>query len=127
MRALLLGAAVVITACSTPDEECPSYDTTCMPQYEPTFANIHARTVATSCATGGGSCHASAASSGGFSLADIDDAYDELSQRATGKECSVLIARLTSDDATFQMPPGKPLSDGERCAIVQWVDAGSPR
>lgn len=122
-----LGIWVTIVGCSTPDDECEVIDTDCMPQYEPTFDNIHSRTLVSGCATGGGSCHATPDSSGGFSLTDVETSYEELSSRAGSDTCGLLVARITSDNPSFQMPPGAPLSSGEQCAILQWVEAGTPR
>ena len=117
----------LVAACSTPSEVCEPLSTDCAPEYEPTFDNIHSRTVTPGCAISGASCHATADSSGGFSLAQIEDAYSALSRRGEDSDCGVLASRITSDNASRQMPPGMPLSEGEQCAILQWIEAGTPR
>lgn len=128
MRRMVV-VALALTACGTPapEEECPPMPTACTPEYEPTFANIHARTVTGSCATGGLSCHGSVDASGGFSFATSSEAHSALSLLADGGACSPLWARLTSEDPAAQMPPGLPLDDGELCAIAQWIEAGTPQ
>ena len=35
--------------------------------------------------------------------------------------CSLMIVRTDSPGADYQMPPGDPLSEPERCALIQWV------
>jgi len=40
--------------------------------------------------------------------------------------CSLMIVRTDSPGASYQMPPGDPLSEPERCALIQWVLAGAP-
>jgi hypothetical protein len=40
--------------------------------------------------------------------------------------CSKMIVRTDSPGATYQMPPGDPLSEPARCALIQWVAAGAP-
>ena len=40
--------------------------------------------------------------------------------------CSKLIVRTDSPGASYQMPPGDPLREAERCALIQWVQAGAP-
>ena len=128
-RRLLLAAACVLSACGTeqPDPGCPTVAAAdCTAQYDPTFANIHERTLSSGCAVSGAACHASGGAAGGFSLNDIEDAYTNLTIYAEG-ECSVLARRLASSDPAFQMPPGKPLDETELCAIAKWIDAGAPR
>jgi hypothetical protein len=39
--------------------------------------------------------------------------------------CSKMIVRTDSPGASYQMPPGDPLSEAERCALIQWVQAGA--
>ena len=40
--------------------------------------------------------------------------------------CSTMIVRTDSPGASYQMPPGDPLSEPKRCALIQWVAAGAP-
>jgi hypothetical protein len=43
-------------------------------------------------------------------------------------ECSVLMQRLSSDDASFRMPRGSAkLPDGVRCAISKWIEKGADK
>ncbi len=125
MRELIV-VALFAVGCSSAEEPCEPIDTSCTPQYEATFENIHARTLTPSCANSA-SCHASETSSGGFSLADPDDGFGALAQFSEGGSCGALAVRITSASAAFQMPPGRPLSEGEQCAILLWIEAGSPR
>jgi len=39
--------------------------------------------------------------------------------------CSKMIVRTDSPGASYQMPPGDPLSEAERCVLIQWVLAGA--
>lgn len=124
---LLLGAAP-LSACESEDE-CVQVSTSCAPLYAPTFANVYARTLAPSCATGGSSCHGPAGGRGGLVLADETSAYAALLDGGrvipSDPGCSELIARVTSTDPDRQMPPGSALSEAERCAIVQWIANGA--
>ena len=36
-----------------------------------------------------------------------------------------MIVRTSSPGADYQMPPGDPISAAERCALIQWVQAGA--
>ena len=134
MRGLWVVVAALAAACSSPMEsngvgECVDAPNACTPQYEPTFENIHSRTLLQSCAVSGGACHATPTASGGFSMTGADEAYDELTTRVDTDDpgCGTLSQRLYADDPAVQMPPGMTLSDGERCAIVQWIQDGAPR
>lgn len=114
---------------------CVELPAECTPQYEPTFDAIAANTLAPTCGAGGSSCHAAAGAQGGLVLDDADVAYaallgaDGSLARVTPGDaaCSPLVERLHAADAAELMPPGEPLSDGELCAIQQWIDAGAPR
>jgi hypothetical protein len=135
---LFIGAMMlVLLGCGPDDEEpdpgqeCVDLSTDCTPQYEPTFDNIHSRTLSGSCAVAGGACHSSQGEQAGLAMEDADEAYRALTDGGRVVEgdaaCSLLIRRLYSDDSSEQMPPGMPLSDGERCAIAQWIDDGAVR
>lgn len=135
VRSTCIAVAMVVACvgCGPDGEEmeCADVPADCSPQYEPTFDNIHSRTLSGSCALTGGACHANAGGQGGLQLENSSTAYESLT--AEGRvvpgdaACSLIVRRLYSDDAAEQMPPGKPLSRGERCAIVQWIDDGAPR
>ena len=136
MRVMLLVAA--LAGCpSTPPPACITVDLTCAPGYVPTFDNVYANTLAKSCGTNqGGSCHASEGHQGGLVLDDPVIAYTDLlaaSQLDPSRNrvdpgnaaCSLFIVRTDSPGADYQMPIGDPLSAVERCALVQWVQAGA--
>lgn len=132
MRSFLFVAAL-LAACSTPADDddganCVETQTDCTPQYEPTFDNVHSRTLVPSCALSG-ACHGDPDAQGGFSLVDADTAYEELSRRVEpgDTECGTLMWRLHVDQPAAQMPPGMPLPAGEMCAVVQWVEQGAER
>ena len=82
-----------------------------------------------SCAVGS-TCHSAAGDRGGLTLTSAQGAYDEL----VGEErvipgdagCSDMIQRILSD-GDDAMPPGSPLSEAERCALIQWVANGAER
>jgi hypothetical protein len=125
--AALVGA-VVSAGC---EDECVTVSTACDPLYAPTFDEVHARTLVTSCATAGAACHGAEGGRGGLVLSDREGAYGALVEagRVVSGDpgCSELVARLVSTDPDVQMPPGAPLSDAERCAIVQWIADGAAR
>jgi hypothetical protein len=110
---------------------CVAVDRACAPAYEPTFDNVFTKTLQPSCALAGSSCHASAGHNGGLVLDDPETAYRLLmqNQRAIAKdpECSALTRRLESTDTAVMMPPGLPLAQAERCAIIQWMARGALR
>jgi hypothetical protein len=130
-------ARAVLTLClawsvSACDDSCVDVNTSCTPLYEPTFDNVYTNTLAVSCAVGNGTCHTGdGASAGGLAFNTADSSYEALtgaSQRAIASDaaCSPMVVRVAGggDNA---MPPGKPLSAEERCAIVQWVQNGARR
>lgn len=131
-RSILLFVSLsALAACGPEGSVCVDLPTDCSPQYEPTFDNIHDRTLTPGCAVSGGACHANAGAQGGLTLEDAATAYENLTRggrlESGDPACSLIVERLYSDDAAEQMPPGKPLSDGERCAIVQWIEDGASR
>lgn len=104
----------------------------CEPAYPPTFDQIFAHTLSSSCGTS--RCHEPSFRGGGLGLTQsAEDAYADLvEERASGAdvkpgspECSPLVLRLFSDDPLFKMPRTGSISDGERCAIVQWIANGA--
>lgn len=132
MRLLaLVAAATAWAGCGGGGEgSCVEVDLACQPLYQPTFDQIHQRTLVPKCALSGTACHSNEGAKNGLSLEDPDTAYDLLlGSRATpgDSSCSLLIRRIESDDSDFQMPPGSPLGAAERCAIIQWVEAGAER
>lgn len=111
-------------------------DLECNPRWpEPTFDAIYEGRIKDTCATGGANCHGAAGHMGGLTLEGADVAYDALlgigedhARVIPGDpECSLLMRRLESTEASFVMPPGLQLSEGERCAIRQWIANGAER
>ena len=107
----------------------------CDPLYEPTFENVYENTLRPTCGFEGTACHGVEGAQAGLVFADIDEAYDLLTDDGDGEPlvlandaaCSVLIQRVDADDETQVMPPGDPLSEEERCAIRMWIDDGAKR
>jgi hypothetical protein len=132
-------------ACETQEESpeppaCVDFDAaTCAPLFAPTFDDVFTRTLVPSCATGGGSCHASAAALGaaehGFFVDDADATHARLLEdrgEATFVDegdpaCSQIIVRLAIDDDELRMPPGSELAAGEICSVAQWIEMGALR
>jgi hypothetical protein len=107
--------------------------TSCKPQYDPpTFATIHSKILAPTCATGQGTCHTPDAAKAGLVLSDPDQSYSLLvdGRRVIKGDpsCSLLMKRLSSNDSGYRMPRGPtPLSAGELCTITQWIAGGAAR
>ena len=130
--------ASLLFACSEAAEPEPAcleaVDTECTPLFEPTFSEIHARKLSVTCSSGGASCHGPSGRKGGLALSDFDEAYDLLLGTDGGKarvvpfdpECSELVRRLDSTGMDV-MPPGEPLSEGERCAVRIWIANGATK
>lgn len=137
MRLLLACfALLVLIACDETELPCvEGQDPACAPLYPPTFDNVFKQTLAATCAQAGSSCHASGGAKGGLVFEEIERSYELLLGTPGGEprvipgdiSCSVLMRRIEHPSETLQMPPGKPLSDAERCAIQQWIANGAPR
>jgi hypothetical protein len=133
MRHLWSAAVIVpLIACGgcggDPPPSCITVDTSCAPLYAPTFDNVYSRTLKNTCGSLLSSCHSAAGMQGGMSFQDQQHAYDALlAGRVTpgNPGCSKMIVRIDSPGASYQMPPGDPLSEPERCALIQWVMAGA--
>ena len=107
---------------------CITVDTTCAPLYAPTFDNVYTMTLKNTCGSDRSSCHSAAGKQGGMSFEDESHAYAALlAGRVMPGDpgCSKMIVRTDSPGASYQMPPGDPLSEPERCALIQWVQAGA--
>lgn len=124
--------ALMLSGCGGSGDCLESLDLACAPLYEPTFAELHARTLSGSCAIG--ACHSGTSRAAGMSLEGIDEAYAALTGAAGGPRaiagdaaCSLLVRRVESPEASFVMPPGRPLSAAERCVIRRWVASGAQR
>jgi hypothetical protein len=126
-----LAALAVLAGCPSEDQPpaCTTVDTTCTPLYEPTFANVFNTTLRNGCGSTQSACHARGGL-GGMSLEDPTTAYQSL--LASGHvmpgdpACSEVIVRVTSPGKDYLMPPGTPLSEAERCSLIQWVQRGAP-
>jgi hypothetical protein len=131
MRQLWSVAALagLYAACaSDPPPSCITVDTGCAPLYPPTFDNIYTMTLRDTCGSQRASCHSAAGRQGGMSFEDPQHAFDALrSGRVVpgNPGCSKMIVRTDSPGASYQMPPGDPLSEPERCALIQWVQGGA--
>jgi len=124
----VLVLALAATSCS--GNECVEVSADCAALYPATFDDIFQRTLVPTCAAGGSSCHSAAGAQGGLVFADADASYQALldGRVAPGDPgCSLIVQRLESKEADFQMPPGLPLSPEERCVFVRWIAEGAPR
>ena len=138
-----LATLIVLPGCADPDPDpSPStcvtgVSTACAAQYDPPiYPTIFEKILHPTCAAGTGTCHSADAAQGGLVFEDADQAYATLlgteGQRARvvagDAACSLLVERLEASDAAKRMPPGpEPLTEGERCTIVQWIAAGAAR
>jgi hypothetical protein len=132
MRRLWLSAALaaVPLACMPdPPPECIAVNTSCAPRYEPTFDNIYTMILRDTCGSTNVSCHSAVGRSGGMSFADEGSAYAALTAgrvKPGDPSCSKMVVRTSSPGASYQMPPGDPIGEPERCALILWVQAGAP-
>jgi hypothetical protein len=128
--ALALLVAGALAACSdAAPPSCVMVDTTCAPLYAPTFDNVYSMTLKNTCGSSDVSCHSAQGRKGNLSFQDEPTAYAELMAgrvKAGDPGCSLMIVRTDSVGASYQMPPGDPMSEPERCALIQWVQAGAP-
>ncbi len=125
-------------ACSSPQDPAltcvKNLDLSCAPLYPPDFDHVYNNTLHPTCAQAGGSCHSADGHQKGLVFEDPDQSYALLLGTADGRvrvdpadpACSLLVERVMNN-GRFVMPPGSPLSDAERCAIVQWVANGAKR
>ena len=129
MTKLWLVAIALVGCASDPPPSCITVDTSCAPLYAPTFDNVYAMTLKNTCGSDRSSCHSAAGKQGGMSFEDASHAYAALlAGRVVPGDpgCSKMIVRTDSPGAAYQMPPGDPLTPAERCALIQWVQAGAP-
>lgn len=124
------GDASAPPACANVPSELSS--PRCTPLYEPTYANVFARTLKPTCAKSGVSCHASTGRQGGLAFEDEGDSYRQLLEvtgvvRPGDSSCSRLVALLVSNDGKVRMPPGRSLDAAEQCAVIQWIANGAGR
>jgi hypothetical protein len=111
---------------------CIDVDLTCQPLYTPTFDNVYANTLADSCGSQRSSCHSATGHKGGMSFETPDTAFAALTDPARDRVvagnpgCSKIVVRTSSPGESYQMPPGSPLPENVRCALIQWVNMGAP-
>jgi hypothetical protein len=131
LRRLPWIAGLALAAGCPAGDECALVEATCTPAYEPTFANVFDRTLVTSCGVEGSSCHSIDGRKAGLVFDEIDEAYDLLLDGRVepgDAGCSEVVRRIESTSSGFKMPPGsRRLSEGEKCAIEQWIAAGAAR
>jgi len=127
-REIGLATALVTGCAGDPLPACITVDASCAPLYAPTFDNVYTMTLHDTCGSQRASCHSAAGMSGGMSFADPPHAFAALRNGRVvpgDPGCSKMIVRTDSPGASYQMPPGDPLSPAERCALIQWVQAGA--
>ncbi len=125
----LFAAAPCAGCASEPPPPCITVDTACAPLYAPTFDNVYSMTLKDTCGSARSSCHSAAGKQGGMSFEDEPHAYAALLAGRVmpgNPGCSKMVVRTSSPGADYQMPPGDPLGAAERCALIQWVQAGAP-
>jgi hypothetical protein len=124
----LVAATALLAACPSAPPSCITVDTSCAPLYAPNFDNVYTMTLRDTCGSDDVSCHSAAGQQGGMSFEDQQHAYDALLDgrvRPGEPGCSEMIVRTSSPGESYQMPPGDPLSEAERCALIRWVAAGA--
>ena len=123
---------VVLLLAGCPDEPppaCKTVDTSCSELYDAThFQDVFTNTVQQKCGVGS-SCHSAIGRAGNLVLDNEATAYQQLMLEGRVKpgdpSCSEMIVRTDSPGTDYQMPPGDPLSEPERCALIKWVEAGA--
>lgn len=126
---------LLAAACGPGDLECVEVSATCNPTHAPSYDEIFTRILEPRCGVEGGACHAQEGAKGGLVLdGDADQSYQLLLDEGEGRVipgdpgCSEMVIRLEAlGRPGILMPPGMPLSAGERCTIIQWIDMGAPR
>ena len=116
---------------SSSPPDCITVDTACAPLYAPTFDNVYTMTLQPDCGASRGSCHSATGHKGGLSFETgrcrLSGARHRRRVTPGDPGCSLMIVRTNSPGENYQMPPGSPLIEAERCALIQWVAAGAPR
>jgi hypothetical protein len=128
VAAIAAGAAGAAGCPADPPPSCITVDPRCAPLYAPTFDNIYNMMLRDTCGSQLSSCHSAAGRQGGMSFEDPQHAFDALRDGRVmpgNPGCSKMIVRTDSPGASYQMPPGDPLSAAERCALIQWVQGGA--
>lgn len=124
---------------STPEEapQCVPVKADCAPLYEPSYEAVFARTLNPTCGVAGSSCHQSPGegTKGGLAFDTPDVAYATLTDTKRtwrlvdpgNPGCSKIVYRISAHDLGMVMPPGRPLSAAEQCAITSWIAKGASR
>lgn len=135
----MLFVGLVWAGCTRePPPACVTIDTNCSPGYVPTFHNVWVSDIQFGCGATNSSCHGESGHQGGLTLFPEQRAYDELMAVSDldaprkrvdpgDPACSLTVVRIESLGSEFQMPPGEPLIESHRCAIIKWIEAGAPR
>ena len=131
---IALASATATASCGSDEgapAECTTFEPSCAPAYEPTFAQVFERTLKPSCGVSGRSCHAAEGHQGGLVYEDADQAHALLLDRGVVKPgdaaCSPLALRITSTDKFRRMPPAGLLPAAEQCAVQTWIANGARR
>lgn len=125
----------LLAACGPDDLECVEVSAACDPTFTPSYDQVFTEILEPKCGVEGGACHSQAGAQGGLVLdGNADEAYQMLLDMAEGRVlpndpgCSELVIRTEAlSRPGLLMPPGSPLSAGERCSIIQWIEMGAPR
>jgi len=128
---LVCAAAVALAGCPNNNDipACIDVDLSCQPLYVPTFDNVYANTLVDHCGSQRVSCHSAAGMKGGMTFETPESAFAALTSGRVepgDPSCSLMVVRTSSVGDSYQMPPGSPLPEAERCALIQWVAAGAP-
>lgn len=131
-RWCLVAAVISLASCQDQAPACKTVNTDCAALYGPHFDDVYNTTLAMKCGSDQTSCHSAAGLKGGMTFQDEAHAYASLLEDGKHRvepgdpECSLMIVRVNSPGADYQMPPGDALSEPERCALIKWVEAGAP-
>jgi hypothetical protein len=128
-------AALLLAACGPDELPCVEVSAICNPTFTPTYDQIFTEILEPKCGVEGGACHSQVGAQGGLVLdGNADESYlhllDVAAERVIPGDpgCSELVIRAEAlAEPGVLMPPGNPLSAGERCSIIQWIDMGAPR
>ncbi len=133
MKPVFISFSLALVACDDGAEatcEPTTESVECQPLYAVDFDEVQARTLGPSCSINGRSCHASEGARAGLVYTDVDTSYASLVSSGMvvpgQPECSVLMQRLDASGSRV-MPPGRPLSEEERCVIRLWIAQGAQR
>jgi hypothetical protein len=128
---MCLVVALALAGCPSDNDPpaCLEVDLECQPLYVPTFENVYTNTLKQGCGSERVACHSREGQKGGMSFEDPETAHAALLAGRVipgNPGCSEMIVRTSSPGEPYQMPPGSPLGESTRCALIQWVQAGAP-